>query len=69
MQATKFKTLGQQITEVDPGCVGSNGSPTSVIGTFKQEIDRQRNLNRHTSGIANKVLQKIHGPIFYKKRR
>jgi electron transfer flavoprotein beta subunit len=57
----EFKTLGAADLEVDPGCVGNNGSPTSVIGTFKQEIDRQKEILTGTpQEIANKVLQKIH---------
>jgi len=56
----EFKTLGAADLETDPARVGNNGSPTKVVGTYKQEIDRQKEILTGTQEeIAAKFLQKI----------
>lgn len=55
-----FFTLSAADMEVNPDCIGNNGSPTKVVGTFKLEIDRQKEiLSGSPQELAKKVIQKL----------
>ena len=51
-----FTTLGAAELEADPDLIGNAGSPTKVVGTFKQEIDRQKEI---LGGSAQELAQKV----------
>ncbi len=55
-----FATLSAADLEANPDYIGNNGSPTKVVGTFKQEIDRQKEiLSGPPQELAKKVLEKL----------
>jgi electron transfer flavoprotein beta subunit len=56
----EFKTWGATDIKVDKDKTGLNGSPTKVVGVFRQELDRKREiLQCPTEEMAARVVKKL----------